>query len=40
MKTMEQTITEEMKLWEKEFGLDLPTEQEIEEMAKYFLENE
>ena len=29
---------EEMKLWEKEFGLDLPTEEEMEQMAKYFLE--
>ena len=31
---------EEMKLWEKEFGLDLPTEEEMEQMAKYFLGDE
>lgn len=30
------TIEQEMKMWEKEFGLDFPTEQEIEEMAKFF----
>lgn len=29
-------IEQEMKLWEKEFGLDLPTEEEMEEMAKYY----
>ena len=29
-----------MKLWEKEFGLDLPTEEEMEQMAKYFLGDE
>ena len=31
---------QEMKLWEKEFGLDLPTEEEMEEMSKYFLGDE
>lgn len=40
MKTMEQTITEEMKMWEIEMGLNIPTEQEMEEMAKYFLKDE
>lgn len=38
MKTMEQTIAEEMKLWEEEMELNIPTENEIEEMAKYFLD--
>lgn len=39
MKTMEQTIAEEMKLWEEEMKLNIPTESEIEEMAKYFLKD-
>ena len=30
----------EQELWEKEFGLDLPTEEEMEEMSKYFLGDE
>lgn len=29
-----------VKMWEIEMGLNIPTESEIEEMAKYFLENE
>lgn len=33
-------IEQEMKLWEEEMGLDIPTESEIEEMAKYFLKDE
>lgn len=36
MKTIEQEIRE----WEKEMGLDIPTESQIEEMAKYFLKDE
>ena len=35
-KKMEQIITEEIREWKKEFGLDLPTDEELEEMAKYY----
>lgn len=34
------TIEQEMEMWEIEMGLDIPTESEIEEMAKYFLKDE
>ena len=29
-----------MKLWEEKMGLNIPTEEEMEEMSKYFLGDE
>ena len=34
------TIEQEMKLREEEMGLNIPTEEEMEQMAKYFLGDE
>ena len=33
-------IEQEMKLWEEEMGLNITTEEEMEQMAKYFLGDE
>lgn len=32
-------IEQEIREWEIEMGLDIPTEQEMEEMAKYYEDN-